>query len=416
MADNYIQDAYGNYVSDPGYQRAQDLNNPRAPASNGLLNNGNSFGSSNIGLGHTNPLMNAWGTFSGRNDFRAPEKVFNPIAWYDPKPSQEIRNQQVGRGSPTAYYQGQMEGSLPSLAENQMQQGIAQSNRQGMQSAAGARGIDRAAAFRQAQNNSAQLNATGAIAGGQQRLQEQQMGAAGAAQNLQNVRQQDVGEQLGLIGGQNQAQSNLNQQYKINADITGANAGRQQSATKDIVSSIGAVLKSDVRAKENIHPVGFLESVGAPSAPVVPSQDAWSNEPPPAAQEKSSNEPPPAAQEKSSSGPDPSQIISMVSDERSKENLAGIHGYQFDYKDQDAHQMATEAARKAYVQAFTDAKQPREGVMAQDLASNPHARETVVQDPNGRLAIDMKRALGFTLANQASLNDRLSKLEGGRVA
>jgi hypothetical protein len=359
-----------------------------------------------------------------------------------------------------------MNGNSPSLAETQMKQGIAQAQTQGMQAASGARGIDRAAAFRQAQNNSANLAGQGAIAGGQQRLQEQQLGAQGYAQGSQaqgniasTTRQQDINEQQGLMGLQNQAQQNLNKQYEINANITSGNAANQQKAAGGLVqagaAAIGGLAMSDERAKEDIHPTGSYATYAGPDshamaqayaarAPGVTAKepDVWSNIANGLAGGQSASSGAQAqnggqmfdsvtlgniksafsggASEGDSGGGSDmmagmagGMMGGMMSDERSKEALHNVHPYQFEYKDEPAHQIAQEAAGKAYAQAFADAKQPRVGVMAQDLASTPEGSQTVMSTPQG-LQIQGKRALGFMLANQADFNDRISALEHGR--
>jgi hypothetical protein len=352
-------------------------------------------------------LSGAWNTYSGKTAFSTPENVYNPMANYNPDPSQQARGQQM---LSQQYYANALNGRNPSLANEQMRQGIAQGQHQQMAAASGSRGIDRAAAFRQAQNNAAQMGAQGAIAGGQQRLQEQQQAASGLQQGAGQMRQQDVGEQLGLGQLQNQAQANLNKQYEIDANVQSGNAARQQNASGNLVAAAGAALGglfSDIRSKENISPLGdFYSSVGMPSQAPAAEPDNYDT--------KQSAEAP-----KSGGGMDSMMggmaLGSMLSDRDSKENLSSVHGYKFDYRDPDAERQALQAAQHAFVQTFMDAKQPREGVMAQDLAQNP-ATSPIVQksDENNRLMLDGKRALGFILANMGDLNDRLSRVEGGQ--
>jgi hypothetical protein len=440
----------------------QNLNNPAPPPdvpnANGFRpGQGNSTGgSSNIALGDSNPIAgalgDAWKGFSGRNDYRAPENVFNPMDKYDPRQSLEDRaNQQAASSAmgafagPNSYYQGLMNGATPSLAEMQMRQGIASAQRQGMQAAAGARGMDRAAAFRAAQNNASNLTAQGAIAGGQQRLQEAQLGAQGYSQGLQaqhnmmsTQRQQDVGEQQGLMGLQNNAQANLNQQYAINAGITNANAANGQKGAAGAVQlgamALGA-LASDIRAKEGIVPAtgsalapgvaakepGFLDKLsqgltafgGGGGAGVSDSNAAGGAMFTGSQMAQMSGAGSSAGGGAGGAGGITESIpgLDMMSDENSKEAFRGIHPYQFKYKDGIADEMAKGAAQSAYEQAFADAKTPRMGVMAQDLAKNPETRSAVMNTQDG-LAIDGKRALALMLASSADFNDRLSALEG----
>lgn len=406
-------------------------------------------------------LRGAWDTFSGKNNYRAPEKVFDPWSEYNRADSLQDRTAQQQTfnqmNEPNAYYKGLMVGTSPSLAENQMKQGIAQAQQQAMQSAAAARGMDRAAAFRNAQNNAANLTAQGAIAGGQQRLQEQQLGAQGYSQGTQamnnmasTVRQQDIGEQQGLMGLQNQAQQNLNQQYQINAGVGEGNAARQQKAVGGLMQMGGAALAalSDIRAKEDIAPVtGYagpnteamarayasrapgitaskpgeynalsqgLSAFGGGSGVGAGGDNGQMFDP--SFYQNIASATQQAAGTGGGGGMDLSSLPvvgGMLSDEKSKEAFKGIHPYQFEYKDQVADKMGKQAAQNAYMAAFTDAKTPRMGVMAQDLAKNPETRSAVVPTNEG-LAIDGKRALALLLASAGDFNDRLARLEGRR--
>ncbi len=406
-------------------------------------------------------LNSAWNTFSGKTAFSTPESVYNPLANYNGAPSQEDRaNQNLA----SQYYGQALSGTQPSLADQQMKQGIAQGQQQQMAAASGSRGIDRAAAFRQASNNAAQMGAQGAIAGGQQRLQEQQNAASGLANTANQTRQQDIGEQLGLDQAQNQAQQNLNQQYQTDASVQSGNAARQQQAAGNIVSSIGAMFASDEDAKENITPMsgGVSDTIGSTDdngdsggssfgkammlagghpemlgkSPMnrmgtdsgknqqtdgvhdlggffssVGSQQQARASDPPAKIDDGSN----SSSGSGGMGGIASMVGGMMSDKDSKENLSTLQPYQFDYKTPDAHAMALDAAKHAYEQTFEDAKQPRAGVMAQDLERNP-ATAPIVERTDGdiRKMLDSKRALGFMLANMGDLNKRISRLEGGQ--
>jgi hypothetical protein len=443
---------------------AQDLNNPRpvvtAPETPeqqvARLNSQHTPNTGDKILGY---LSSAWKGIMGRNDYRAPESVYNPTAsneaQFEAGQSAEDRAMQQqaygNMAAPNQYYTNLMNGTAPSLAQQQMNQGIAQANRQGMQSASGARGLDRAAAFRQAQTNAAQLNAQAAIAGGQQRLQEQQLGAQGYSQGTQaqsnmaqGLRSSDVGEQQGLMGLQNQAQSNLNQQYQTNAGITNQNASNAQKGGGGLIE-LGAGLlagMSDIRAKENISPLapgveakpnGFFapsmagafghagqSTQGGSGGGMFNSQDS-----------ANFNAIGQGMASGGDSGGGPMDMmggmggatdaagmggglgIGGLSDRDSKEALAPVKPYQFDYKDQFAHKMGMDAAQQAYAQAFQDAKAPRVGVMAQDLEKSPEGAQVVDNTPVGKV-LDGKRALAFVMANQADMNQRLNRVEGGR--
>jgi hypothetical protein len=419
-------------------------------------------------------LNGAWNTFSGKTAYSTPESVYNPLANYNGAPSQQDRaNQNLA----SQYYGQALNGTQPSLAEQQMKQGIAQGQQQQMAAASGSRGIDRAAAFRQASNSAAQMGAQGAIAGGQQRLQEQQNAASGLANTANQTRQQDIGEQLGLDQAQNQAQQNLNQQYQTDASVQSGNAARQQQAAGNIVSSVGALFASDEDAKENITPMsgGISDTIGSTddngdsggssfgkamilagghpemlgkNDQMTPFEKAWETPMNRMGTDSGKNQQTDGvhdlggffssvgSQQQSRAADTPmkiddgsnsssgssgmmgglgSMVGGMMSDRNSKENLSSLQPYQFDYKTPDAHAMALDAAKHAYEQTFEDAKQPRAGVMAQDLERNP-ATAPIVERTDGdiRKMLDSKRALGFMLANMGDLNKRLSRLEGGQ--
>jgi hypothetical protein len=410
-------------------------------------------------------LNDFWKALSGRNDYRAPESVYQPNQ--SPEAKTEAQQSEQDRGlqlasagemqNPNNYYAGLMNGTVPSLADRQMQQGIAQAQQQQMAAAGSASGMNRAAAFRNAQNNAANMTAQGAIQGANQRVQEQQMGAQGYSQGIQaqsnmfqGLRSGDVGEQQGIMGLQNQSQSNLNQQYQINAGITNANAANEAKATGGLMQLGGSLLGglSDIRAKEDIHNLtpgvlaerpsiwGHLSSAFEPNKDQNPNQNNGQmfNE------QDSKN----FAQVGSNigsaigggdSGGATSAIgmgggLGIGSDKNIKTDikkeadmspsahaLDHVQPYQFSYKDGFADYIAKQEAQQSpnpkasYMNAFQDAKEPRIGVMAQDLEKSPEGKQVVKDGPIGKM-IDGKRALGFLLATQADIHHRLSRLEG----
>lgn len=111
-----------------------------------------------------------------------------------------------------------------------------------------------------------------------------------------------------------------------------------------------------------------------------------------------------------------------MSDKRVKEDLAPVQPYTYRYKPEMAASMAEKLAASAppdrqeetYEAAFEDAREPRQGVMTQELLKSPRGKKLVVNTPQGQ-AIEGRRALSFVLANQAGLDKRLAKLEGARV-
>ena len=418
---------------------------PELPGNNRMQGSGGSF----------------WDTLTGQTAYSAPEQVFDPMAAHDMSNYNNMSNA-------SDYYQGLMTGSKPSLAESQMKQGIAQANQNAMQAASGSSGVNRAMAFRNAQNNASNAAAQGAIAGGQQRLQEQQLGAQGYAQTLQG-RENMQNQVLGL---QNQSQANLNNQYATNAQIAQANAKNESGSVGGMMAMGGAALAalSDEAAKTDVK--SLLPGVTVDAMPAIDQLPAAQSSSPAdsgggtgggfmsmgtsmlsdiktknvakASQtpqnvggsgagfydlanminQKSAAATPTAPAETPDyssgfvSGSDVGPSDTFFSDKESKEALDPVKPYSFDYKDKFAHELGMEAAKNAYLQAFMDAKKPRVGVMAQDLQKSPEGKEIVMPNPdgmevNGRqaLAIDGKRAIGFLLANQADLNGRLKGLE-----
>jgi hypothetical protein len=105
--------------------------------------------------------------------------------------------------------------------------------------------------------------------------------------------------------------------------------------------------------------------------------------------------------------------------EASRENLAPLHASQYSYKPEFAALIAEQAASMASPEhrpeaagvAYADAREPRAGIMAQDLEDTPDGKSVVKSTPVGKM-LDQKRALSFVMANQAGLDKRLARIEG----
>jgi hypothetical protein len=105
----------------------------------------------------------------------------------------------------------------------------------------------------------------------------------------------------------------------------------------------------------------------------------------------------------------------------SRANLRGVRPYEYRYKpayaeliaEQAAGNAPTEARPAVAAEAYGEARIPRVGVMAQELEKTPGGRKVVSSTPVGKV-LDMKRSVAFTMANQADMNRRLSRLEGKR--
>lgn len=89
-----------------------------------------------------------------------------------------------------------------------------------------------------------------------------------------------------------------------------------------------------------------------------------------------------------------------------RENLGPMNGYQFRYKPKVAAAIGEDTT-------------PRIGTMAQEVEQGPAGENVVAETENGK-ALDVNRALGFSLAGLAGLDKRLALLEaatgGGHVA
>jgi hypothetical protein len=218
------------------------------------LSRNSTGGSNNIANGF-NGGKGLWDIIGGQNNFRAPEVVYDPTKSLAARDATQNAAAQM---QPSAnYYQALMSGYQPSLARAQANQAIGAGSAQQMHAAANSNGANRALAFQQAQNGASQAGLGAAIAGGQARLQETNRGAQGnlqASQGMaatnQAMRQQDINEQLGLIGQQTQRMG-------INAGITNANANNAQQGAGGIMSMAGHAMgagsmASDERLKEDI--------------------------------------------------------------------------------------------------------------------------------------------------------------------
>lgn len=91
------------------------------------------------------------------------------------------------------------------------------------------------------------------------------------------------------------------------------------------------------------------------------------------------------------------QDISLLSPEGNRQSLAALDGYEYRYKPDVAERIGEDTG-------------PRVGIMAQDLEKAPAGEDVVLDTPEGK-ALDVNRALGFSLASLAGLNKRLEAIE-----
>jgi hypothetical protein len=355
----------------------------------------------------------------------------------------------------------QLQGKGPTVAGIQAKQGIAQALQNAGTQAANARGTSRALAQRSALYGGlqaqAQANRDAALMRAQEQLSaQQQYGGLATQQRTGDI--QTRGLSLGSANTDVNAET-ARQGYQT--QISEGNATRAQKGTGAVLSAAGGVVKgifSDIRAKEDIAPTtasyGSTPQVDADFAKAlrdsmqVKSSQGLQQDPTKLPQLMSSADAGYGAQQAglqraaadtnasnagmdtSGSGMSAGGIGGMIgggmesmgngliSDERSKENLAPVTPYQYRYRPEMASMMAEQMASKlpepsadrVRGEVYADARAPREGVMAQDLERSPGGKKVVMDTKVGK-ALDARRALSFALANQAGLDKRLSRIE-----
>lgn len=105
--------------------------------------------------------------------------------------------------------------------------------------------------------------------------------------------------------------------------------------------------------------------------------------------------------------------------EQSRRSLAPLEPYRkWTYRPEDAARQA-----QAYGQgdpeqtwdAYQDLREPRDGIMAQDLERSKEGRRVVSKGPTGKKMLDRDKALSFSLAELAGLDKRMREIEDGIV-
>jgi hypothetical protein len=328
-----------------------------------------------------------------------------------------------------------MAGNGPTVAGLQMSQGIAEALRNAGTQAANARGTSRALAQRSAiyggQNAAAQANRDAGLL----RAQEQ-LAARGQYGTLaEQMRMGDLQTRQQAINIEHGNQQAWGQHEGYMTQIQEGNATRKQKGAGSIASAVGAAMASDIRAKQDVAPAdGSFASQLRKSLDVQPDQwtaAQWSaGNLAPGSQDWMQTQPQQpqqqvATQQDNSDAGGIGGILSSVggglmSDKRSKQDLAPLQPYSFSYKPGIAAAMAEQAAATSppplrdavRATVYADARAPREGIMAQDLERSPRGKKVVMDTPAGK-ALDMKRSIAFLLANQAGLDKRLSRVEVG---
>ena len=458
------------YDTDPEAAYQAQLDEKNRLASQGGIQNATSGAVTDWGLGPS--IEKAWHMgpgaigrgIMGTNEFEPVSYKINE----DPSERDRFlaRQARVGQVGLAGALQDTMAGKGPTVAGQQMQQGIAQALQNAGTQAANARGTSRALAQRSAIYGGLAAQQQANRDAGLLRAQEQ-LAARGQLGNvLGQTRMGDIstrGQDIGIEQGNQQA---WGQHEGYMTNISEGNAQRKQKGTGAVMSMIGSAVGggalSDIRAKEDIHPIDdsfgqslrkaltpdqIVAPVGAPSQGDMFGYQAYGMPPSPSGSQYQAPTPPPAPppEEKQSGGimgnlgggmmsggsilsdrhsKDRIQQLEEqlrsrgASPDESRQNLAPVEPYSYSYKPDFAAMLAEQTAKDvppeqrsaARAETYADAREPRAGIMAQDLERSPEGKGVVMHTPVG-LALNNKRALSFALAQQAGLNKRLNSIE-----
>lgn len=249
----------------------------------------------------------------------------------------------------------------PSVAELQGQRGLAQAQQQAMQMAASGRGVDRAAAFRQAQmgqaNMASEANSQAAMLRANEQIAAQQLGG-----NVnQGIRAQDlegrgmgIQEQLGQLNAQTAAEQMRAQQAQANTD-------NKQKATMGALVAAGGLL-SDERSKEKIRSLSAALDEARGRSQLPPEQTVY---------------------------PSPGE---------SRRDLAPVQPKEFQYRPEFAAALGDQQGQRHV------------GVMAQDLEKSPAYAGTVADTPVGKMLATPQQTAVNT-AQLGGMDKRVKMLE-----
>lgn len=278
------------------------------------------------------------------------------------------------------YLQNQINGTAPSVAQNQMNSGLSAARNQQASIAASARGggANLAAAQQASANAAAGMSGNAVQQGSLLRAQETQNAMNAYGQQAGAMRTQDLqGAQMGQQGqqyysglaNQTQGQYESARQGVMNSQLNaGMAAENQNAATRASQNNQNYLQQQADRQQANSTLGTVLQTIGTGVG-----------------------------------------IAAMASDRRSKQNVeSGAHDvddamsklapYDYNYKDPGTHGAGDQV-----------------GVMAQDLEAS-HAGSTAVgEGPDGTKMVKIPQATGLALAGLARLHERLSKLEGARA-
>jgi hypothetical protein len=358
------------------------------------------------------------------------------------------QNQARGyQGVAAGSYMDTLRGRNPSLAQMQLQQGLAQSNAAASGMAAGARGggANLAAAQRNAMRQQGLNQSNFNQQAGMLRAHEIAQAQAGLAGVGGQMRGQDIGwqgmqaqnelgqrtlNQNAAQGWERLAQSPEQAQLQASAayereqrdaeeearkrryDMEKTNTGYEREDTKGVLDTIGKMFgMSDIKSKENISDVGVSDLYG--QNPYARKDSGLEEFNPYDGNAK-------AAGEKSGGMFDISSMMGggggggmsgmfSFSDERTKEGTGVM-------SKRALSDFAEKLDPKSYNYKFDAPGEPRRvGVMAQDMEKSAAGKSAVFEEPKtGLKAIDINRGLSLALASVASLHDEVAKLKGGK--
>lgn len=297
-------------------------------------------------------------------------------------------------------------GNGPSVAQAQLQQGIAQSQRAQMQQAAGARGggANLVAAETMGAQNASNLQSQGLGQAATLRAQEMlgaQQAYAGQANAMRSSALQQGGlesqmayQQAGLQSGQN----SLNQQGQLayeamrqgvfNSQLSAQQAGEAQNANTGMTASQLAWQQQQANSQWQRQLIGgAITAAGTVGGAMIGG--------------------PAGAVAGNAAGTAVGGAVAgaATSDVRAKSNI----------RDGSAAIDQTLGQMGAYQYEYNRPDLPggtQTGTMAQQLLGTPAGAPLVARDQHGRLVIQGPQATNFSLAALARLNDRVQQLEG----
>lgn len=344
--------------------------------------------------------------------------------------------------------------AAPSYAEQAARANLAQSNANAMSAAASARGANSALMLREQANANAQQGRQAALDVGAMSAQEMagryqaragMMGQSGQMQ--QGVAQLDFGrEQQGAdrdAAMRQDVTSSEMQRQGIQSGIAMGNAAGRQKGVMSLLSAAGGAMGggggggggavSDIRAKTDVQPMSgpdwqtklgaalraYGEGGGGGSgaattaaAGAMGGGGGWASALAALSDEREKEKLKMSDELDQALARDygsewareldvpKRSLVSMAADpQANRAALDNVHPYAYRYK--------PEAAA-----AFGEDTRPRVGVMAQELErSGPAGKGVVFETPGGMKALDLHRALGFSLAASAGLDKRIARLE-----